>query len=490
MYNHNPLCKTIRHRFLILCLSILIPGAILAQDGPTTEWTGSLSESKPPTNNSALCDDGRIADCPPRTKDDGSILFPAHGDVCVMREHFSDDESPRDAQRRIRRRFTEMAASCAGTVIGRLERFDFRTDVIQDVMLKIMIEHIKDYGLPIVKRKIVDSKNPKGWLIEVHAKALIPAVPFQKAVDELYDRVTNNEREKRKLREEVAILRGFSRAQQERIEELEAQKTLSPEDKRCLAKLKREKRNKEEKSADMWGLRHLQRREADGSISPGEFEQSMKDFCGSESSFVRKECHKSQTKKAAEEKNIALFVKQAEKLGDDLDPWNRHLLGVAYWRYSYDDIKIEQAEKEMTRAREEARKKSDFDKDKLRKMHYNLALFHAAQGQADEGLKVLAELGKIALDTEGHVLRAVLQSRAAQRNVCTDLRAACGEEQDSADPACAGWRMALERGDCRKDALNDATRKDANTTSGIGLAPDGGLLPLSLVLPDPFGLSD
>nr|VFJ96185.1 MAG: hypothetical protein BECKH772A_GA0070896_101004 [Candidatus Kentron sp. H]VFJ96979.1 MAG: hypothetical protein BECKH772B_GA0070898_101024 [Candidatus Kentron sp. H]VFK02655.1 MAG: hypothetical protein BECKH772C_GA0070978_100984 [Candidatus Kentron sp. H] len=105
------------------------------------------------------------------------------------------------------------------------------------------------------------------------------------------------------------------------------------------------------------------------------------------------------------------------------------------------------------------------------------------------GLKVLKELGERRIDKEGQVLRAVLRSRVAQCKVCKDLRDACGEEQVASD-ACAGWRMALERGDCRKDAPPENGKKDPDATAGIGLAPNGSLLPLSLALPDPFGLSD
>nr|VFJ66024.1 MAG: hypothetical protein BECKDK2373C_GA0170839_11394 [Candidatus Kentron sp. DK] len=496
MNNHNPFIKTI-HRGLLttFCLTILISSPILGEER-TAGRKIIASEWKPPTNTA--CDGYR--NHPNQTKNKDVILYPEDGSACVMREYFSDEESALNAKHRIRKRFIEMASSHAGSVIGTWEKYKRQAgtiEVLQAIMIKAMIGDIKD-DLPIVDRNAVCvpsgnncAPSEKSWWIEVEAKAVIPRLSLEKAVDDLYERVTNNEEEKRKLMEEVTELKGFSRKKQEKIEQLENEKeALSAENKRLLTELKRERRVAEEKSRESYNWRDLhreiQRSKTRGLAPTEEIKQRIKDSCESKSSLVQEKCRRYQTEKAAEEKNVAIFVENAEKLGSKLDPWNRHLLGIAYWRYYYDDKKFEQAGKEMTRALEKARRDSDFDKDKLRKMHYNLALFHAAQGRADLGLEVLEGLKETQLDKEGRVLRAVLRSRIAQRDVCKDLRTACGKEQ-IASPSCAGWRIARERGDCRKDDKDD---KDAGATSGIGLGPDGWFSPLTVTFSDPFSPSD
>nr|VFJ96189.1 MAG: hypothetical protein BECKH772A_GA0070896_101005 [Candidatus Kentron sp. H]VFJ96981.1 MAG: hypothetical protein BECKH772B_GA0070898_101025 [Candidatus Kentron sp. H]VFK02656.1 MAG: hypothetical protein BECKH772C_GA0070978_100985 [Candidatus Kentron sp. H] len=255
------------------------------------------------------------------------------------------EESALDAKHLIRERFTEIAASRAGAVIGAWEKYERQAggtiEVLQAIMIKAMIAEIKD-DLPIVDRDAdcVPSGNDcapseKSWWIEVEATAVIPRNSLEEAVDKLYKEVTKNEEEKRKLMEEVTELRGSSRKNQKRIEQLENEqrslkaqnKTLSAENERLLAELKCEKRGAEEKSTDLLDWYDLQRRlqdpETNNLTSSEEVEQRMKDLCESKSSLVRDRCRKYQTEKAAKEKEVAHFVRWAKEMGEKIDPWNR-----------------------------------------------------------------------------------------------------------------------------------------------------------------------
>nr|VFK31689.1 MAG: hypothetical protein BECKMB1821G_GA0114241_10904 [Candidatus Kentron sp. MB]VFK34870.1 MAG: hypothetical protein BECKMB1821I_GA0114274_10884 [Candidatus Kentron sp. MB]VFK77013.1 MAG: hypothetical protein BECKMB1821H_GA0114242_10904 [Candidatus Kentron sp. MB] len=510
MHNHNPFSKTNRPGFLLtLCLLMLSSSLTLAQNHEnTTEWTMTTSNSDIPVNTQ--CDRLKFTErhrAQAKNKED--MLFPPDGGVCLMREYFSDEDSPLDAKQRIRHRFSDMVAGYAGYVIGKLERYESSgstIDVMRSVIVKAMVEKVND-KLPIVSRK-TDSKKPgTPWLIEVHAKALIPRVPLEDAVEILYKKVTDNEREKRKLMEEVKILRGVDKGKQEKIERLERErwaliardKTLSAENQRLaalnqeLAQLKRERRIAEKQSSELQDWYQLRRHEANNVVSPEEVERRMKAFCRSEQSLIREKCREYQLRRAFEEQNIGRFVDWAKSLGAELDPWDRHLLGLAYWRYDFGSI--EDAKAEMSQALTEARKLPDFDAGKLRKMHYNLALLHAARGEPELGLQKLEELGKTQFDQDGFALRAVLNSRVAQGKVCPDLYDAC----DTADidctkerlieKPCVAWCIALNRGDCRADA-SDASDASGASAADIGLAPDGGLLPLGVTPSNPFDPAD
>nr|VFJ44113.1 MAG: hypothetical protein BECKFM1743A_GA0114220_100149 [Candidatus Kentron sp. FM]VFJ44528.1 MAG: hypothetical protein BECKFM1743C_GA0114222_1001211 [Candidatus Kentron sp. FM]VFK05989.1 MAG: hypothetical protein BECKFM1743B_GA0114221_1000815 [Candidatus Kentron sp. FM] len=471
--------------------SMLVLGATDNVDG----WR--IGRVDPDNPENTICDGLTVETLPKSNKE--TSPFPPNGGYCVMRERFSDDDSPRNAQDRVRERFTNMVATYAGSVVGLYREFERKGKLLQTIRDVIIDATYKEIGAEnhIEERNVYEDSEDKAalpWEILVHTKADIPRLPVKKAMEAIFAKIEQDADELARLRERVAILEGFSEADRKQLAELRAEndalmrqnKELTKDKAKRLERLAR----RESASANEQGFSELsswydfQRRRKNKQLSLLEKEQGMYRFCESGVNVVQDECLLLRVQEAAEKKEINRFVMWAKELDEKekLKPWNRHLLGVAYWRYNAGTI--EQAKKEMIRALKDARKKFVFDEDKLRKMHYNLALFHAARGKTKEGLDVLKKLGEKRLDKEGFVLRAVLKSRVAQRKVCKDLRAACGEEQVASD-ACAGWRMALERGDCRESAPNDP-----NTTPGIGLAPDGSLLPLSVTLPDPFGPFD
>nr|VFJ96193.1 MAG: hypothetical protein BECKH772A_GA0070896_101006 [Candidatus Kentron sp. H]VFJ96983.1 MAG: hypothetical protein BECKH772B_GA0070898_101026 [Candidatus Kentron sp. H]VFK02657.1 MAG: hypothetical protein BECKH772C_GA0070978_100986 [Candidatus Kentron sp. H] len=82
MYNHNPFGKTIHRGFLIaFCLSVLIPGQMLA-DEHATDRTITASEWEPLTNTAR--DGYKIPGFhQDQAESKETILFPKDGSICV-----------------------------------------------------------------------------------------------------------------------------------------------------------------------------------------------------------------------------------------------------------------------------------------------------------------------------------------------------------------------------------------------------------------------
>lgn len=481
---------------LVVCLAILVGSVAWATSNtPETEKTDvggwELEKTTHVSDDTVGCDSMDIASLPiPEHKDD--VPFPPGISTCLMEERFGDEESAYDARERVIERFRRMAASYAGVMISAYKHYsvdEHSRENITGALILASLNIVRIDPVVVERRAVKKSASDDGakpWLIVFSLKTRIPKAPvakafenviskYQKGYEALQQKIdiltADGERDQAALVKARSDLGALGLARGEEREQL--LQTISTLERRIQAL----KKFGPGASAQLSRWSELKQKLADPGTSWDAFEGQLDVFCRSVVPAIRNDCRALRLGQARSVKNVYEYVRWARELGDHLDPWHRHLLGVAYWRYYAEDA--DKVMVEFTRALKEAKNDTrEVVRSHLKEMHYNTALFYASLGDVDKASAVLDDLPKEYWDEEGVVLRAVLDARTTQRNVCNSLRSVCGKFSSAAEkPVCEGWFATVERGDCLVDGGARAVP--------IGTPPS--LSSFSAPISDPFG---